>query len=285
MDFKRVETIFLVAFLGLNLFLFSIYQEGLRQASEVAEPNRSEMIEQRLKKDEIDFPEDFSGDKKEGYYLSAEAVDMAELVRQTRVGLSDNDLYRQNTTITNNMFVHFPEGEYAIDSEEPLEGLNHFLQEPTAALASEQYVYMDNLSDLKSDKKKIVAAQSYEGIPFEDETAMMDITVEDQNGVLKIVKYTETQITNIEQLREKMELISEREAISTLYVNNKLPKQAKIVWTKLAYSRIYQVQEKNVYVPMWFVAVKLPDKTTQIESVHAINKTITTGNLVRKVEN
>ncbi len=41
---------------------------------------------------------------------------------------------------------------------------------------------------------------------------------------------------------------------------------------------------KNVYVPVWHVAIETSDKVVQIESVNAFSNTIVTNNTVPKVE-
>lgn len=82
----------------------------------------------------------------------------------------------------------------------------------------------------------------------------------------------------------KTELYTEEEAINTLYINNKIPRGSKILWRQLAYSCILKVREKNVYVPVWHVAIETSDKVVQIESVNAFSNTIVTNNTVPKVE-
>ena len=57
-----------------------------------------------------------------------------------------------------------------------------------------------------------------------------------------------------------------------------------ILWRQLAYSCILKVREKNVYVPVWHVAIETSDKVVQIESVNAFSNTIVTNNTVPKVE-
>lgn len=285
MDFKRVEWIFLVAFLGLNMFLFSIYHERLQTESSMVASTPTQGIEERLKKDDIGFPGSFSSEKREGYYLSAEQSDMNKAIRNLRDEQGDSDVLKGNTTVTDNVATSYPTASYVIDVDEPEDSLNNFLHQEQVVLFGTDYTYMPNLSTLSDEKNSLVLAQSFEGIPFEDDTSKMEITLEKQEDHLVISKYSSTHISDIEKLREKMELISEREAVNTLYVNNKIPAKAKILWVQLAYSRIYQVHDKNVYVPVWFVEIETEEKGRQIESVHAINKTIMTGNLVRKVEN
>ena len=60
MDFKRVEGIFLVVFLFLNMFLFYVYQEGKTEQKTVSTGTISENIEERLRADDIKVPHSLS---------------------------------------------------------------------------------------------------------------------------------------------------------------------------------------------------------------------------------
>ncbi|MGG2385723.1 two-component system regulatory protein YycI, partial [Enterococcus faecium] len=48
MDFKRIEWIFFLAFLGLNVFLFNVYSEARSEHQMVSQSNQTIPIEQRL---------------------------------------------------------------------------------------------------------------------------------------------------------------------------------------------------------------------------------------------
>ena len=207
MDFKRIEWIFFLAFLGLNVFLFNIYSEARSEQQNVLQSNQTIPIEQRLaSKDQV--------------------------------------------------------------------------------LYGDEYHYRKNLSLLDQEYPTIVASQSYETIPFNDSSSRIDMTLASSDKLLQIAKYTQTHISNITPLREKMTLYSEKEAVNTLYLNNKLPSHSKILWTELAYTRILIVGDRNVYIPAWFVAVKADaDVNIQIETVNAFSNRIITNNAVQKVEN
>lgn len=64
MDFKRIEWIFFLAFLGLNMFLFGIYQEGLKEENNVSYSDQTDSIEKRLNKDGISYKGTLSGEKR-----------------------------------------------------------------------------------------------------------------------------------------------------------------------------------------------------------------------------
>lgn len=71
MDFKKIEWIFFVAFLGLNVFLFRSYQETISQENNVIRSGQTESIQQRLSSDDISYTGKISSESRQGYYLSA----------------------------------------------------------------------------------------------------------------------------------------------------------------------------------------------------------------------
>lgn len=281
MDFKRIEWIFFLAFLGLNIFLFGIYREGLQEEHNVAYSDQTEPIENRLAKDDITYKGTLSAEKPEGYYLSGEQTDFAAAIKKGQV--EHKNFYNSGTDITDNTLVNYPQKNYFIDEKDVETSLRAFLSEKDAVLYGNEYQYFPEISKLKSSTPEVLAVQTYKGIPFYDDTAKLIISEEKADNLLKITKYTQTHIENIEELRDKMDLYSQRDAVDTLYVNNKIPSNSKLSFIKLAYSRIYKVREKNVYVPVWFVGIINSD-SSQIEQVNAVSNTIITNNTVPKVE-
>ena len=89
-----------------------------------------------------------------------------------------------------------------------------------------------------------MAAQSYKGIPFRDDTAKLSILADTSGELWKISKYSQTHIENIEELRDKTDLYSNRDAIDTLYMNNRIPSNSKITFIKLAYSKFIKFVRK-----------------------------------------
>ena len=75
MDFKRIEWIFFFAFLGLNLFLFNLYREAQIEQNITYRTNETIPIQKRLSSENIQYEEEFSKDKLQGYYLSGVQTD------------------------------------------------------------------------------------------------------------------------------------------------------------------------------------------------------------------
>ena len=63
MDFKKIEWIFFVAFLGLNVFLFSSYHDAVYQENNVIRSDQTESIQKRLASDDITYTGKISSEK------------------------------------------------------------------------------------------------------------------------------------------------------------------------------------------------------------------------------
>lgn len=292
MDFKRIEWIFFVAFLGLNLFLFGIYQKGLKEEDRVSYSEQTDRIEKRLAKDDITYKGALSNKKLEGYYLSGEQTNFYDAIQKEREN-RDRNFFKSGTELIDNSLTVYPQinhakTSYFIDNKNVATSLAAFLNDKDNILFGTEYHYLPDFSNLEGDFPEIIAAQSYKEIMFKDDTAQISFKLEKSDesaGIHQIYKYTQTHIQGIEELREKMELYSERDAIETLYINNKISSNSKIIFRNLAYARIYKIREKNVYVPVWFIGIKSGENNLQVEQVNAMSNTIITNNTVPKVEN
>lgn len=267
------------------MFLFSIYNESQNEENSISRYNQTDTIEKRLANDNISVSGKLSNKKNEGYYLSGEQTDMYTALENAREKRGDEQLLNTGVSISENTLTSILKNNSYISEEKIEDSLTEFLQKKDRVLFGEEYTYLSRFSTTDDDYHQLIAVQTFEGIPFYDETARIDVSLEKTGDLLKISKYTQTHISDIEMLREKMDLYTERDIINTLYTNNRIPSGSKIKWSQLAYSRILKVREKNVYVPVWFVAIETAEKTVQLESVNAISNTITTNAIVPKINN
>lgn len=271
--------LFLV-FIGLNIFLFSIYWNNQHEQSLVTNSNQREDILQRLENDDIRVTDEVTDEHKEGYYLSAEQDTFDSLLNgdsnSTIVGAWD---------ISDKVLSSSPTGDTDFDLKKATSSFKHLMKDKEFILDGEEYTYLPDISKKDDDLGKIVGVQTYEGIPFIDETSRVTLDIVKNDDQERVSKYTQTHLKEIEPLREKMTLYSEKEILNTLYINNNIPSKSTITNVYLGYFRTLEVREKNVYVPVWFVKIKTSEKTTQIEKVNALNNQVITNNLVPKVEN
>lgn len=284
MDFKRIEWLFFLVFLSLDIFLFTLYWEGMNEENSVSLTEQTESIEKRLAKEKITYSGQLSNEKFEGYYLSAEQTNFGQFELQ-------NDFYNR-VDRTENTITVYPQMKnnvtnYFINGKEVKKSLETFLYAKDNVVYGDQYEYLAEFSNINIDFPEVYVFQKYKNISFKDDTAQISFKLEklgEQEGLYKINKYTQAHIQEVEELRDKMDLYSEKDAIDTLYINNKITSNSKIVFRKLAYSRIYKIREKNVYVPVWFIGIQAHENTLQIEQVNAMNNIIITTSLVPKVE-
>lgn len=276
MDFKRVEGIFLVVFLFLNMFLFYVYQEGKTEQKTVSTGTISENIEERLRADDIKVPHSLSEKIQQGFYLSAEEGNFYE---EAKGQLKNQEWQVNDSQLTSQLFT---KTDTVVSGEDLEKEVDSFIKAKGNVLFAKEY----QLSKVDNQEGvKYTFHQAWEGIPFNDETSQLNINLlKDESGASTIESYEQTYLTNIEALRDPQKLISEREAIISLYTNNRLQSGNKIKWIELGYTRIFTVREKNVYIPAWFVAVESNKNNVQVEKVNAFSSAIISSN-VSEVKN
>lgn len=264
MDFRRIELIFLFVFCGLNLFLYTSYKNSVTETM-TPETNLSTTLEKRLANDNISYSGNFSTEQQSGYYLTGEQSNLFSKV---------NQLKNQSYKIEENKLVgtFYTSEEVTVKSKDSKKKFGDFIKKPENIISGSSYTFSEKASQVDG---QLVYVENWEGIPFNDDTAKLTLLVtEDSHKNMTLTGYEQEHIENIEPLREKQDLISERDAIITLYMNMKLPAESKIKWTQLAYTRIFTAQNKNVYIPVWFVAIQTNKSSVQVERVNAFTNTI-----------
>ena len=285
MDFKRIEAIFLVAFLCLDIFLFSIYRQSQNEQTPI---NNSSTIKitQRLKEDKIKYEGKISYEHMDGYYLSATQTNLnTELQNMKKTKKFENvDVLR--SSVKDNLLSLTPEKDLSVNKKGQIPTLvRETLTNQKEIILGKDYRYQEEIHQQSDGYLDVYACQKYEGIPINDITAQIKFTLKKNDENYRLEKIQQMHLSNLTALREKMPLVSEEDALTTLYINNKLSKNDEILWSKLAYTLVLQVRGKNVYVPAWFVSIRHEDKKEQVEIVNAFRNRIITNAAVRKVEN
>lgn len=269
MDFRRIELIFLFVFCGLNLFLYTSYKNSVTETM-TPETNLSTTLEKRLANDNISYGGNLSTEQKSGYYLTGEQSNLFSKVNQLK-----NQSYKNEENKLVGTF--YTSEEVTVKSKDSKKEFGDFIKKSENIIFGSSYTFSEKASQVDG---QLVYVENWEGIPFNDDTAKLTLLVtEDGHKNMTLTGYEQEHIENIEPLREKQDLISERDAIITLYMNMKLPGESKIKWTQLAYTRIFTAQNKNVYIPVWFVAIQTNKSSVQVERVNAFTNTILSSNV------
>ncbi|AYW47008.1 hypothetical protein C7K38_00645 [Tetragenococcus osmophilus] len=286
MGFRKIGWIFFFAFLGLNIFLFSIYKAADGQDDVVYRSDQKVPIEERLDSEDITYHGEFSEKQHKGYYLSGNPTDMQEALDDERDRQDDSNLLEEQTSIDDQTLTHSVTEENALtDTSQTETMVDRFLGDQDEVLFGDEYSYLSDASSFSGEYPSLIAAQSYEGIPIDDSSSRIEIELSEQDDRWQFDNYTQTHVSDLIPLREAIPLYSEEEIMNTLYVNNKIPNDSEIKWSHLAYTLTLKVRGQNVYVPAWTVAIEDEDGQTQIEKVNALTNRVITNSSVQTVEN
>ncbi|MFC7054780.1 two-component system regulatory protein YycI [Enterococcus alcedinis] len=285
MDFKRIEWIFFFAFLGLNLFLFSMYREAKLDQNITSRTNETIPLYKRLASENIKYEGDFSARKRDGYYLSGVPTDFEQALKSERERLKQPDLLSKQTTIDENVLTHTINDVIMMtDRSQVEEVLSKILNQPHLVLFGDEYQYIAEDTNLMNDNPEIVAGQYYEEIPINDPASRLTLRLEKEADHWSVDQYIQTHISELQPLRESMPTYSEREAINTLYINNQIPPNSKILWRKLAYKMTLIVRGQAIFVPTWFIQIETNNNEVKTEMVNAFTNRIITNSVIATVE-
>lgn len=140
MDFKRIQIIFLITFVIIDVFLFSLFHRNQSiQTENLTNGNQSSIVEE-MRNDQITFNHRLSTKSGQGYYLAAKPSNdlhskMAELS-------SNQDVHYSNRKI-NSQFKH----PVPVNTKHPEKTIDQKLNNPTFLIHGDQYRYSRNLSN------------------------------------------------------------------------------------------------------------------------------------------
>ncbi|QOX66098.1 two-component system regulatory protein YycI [Levilactobacillus brevis] len=244
MDFRRIEWLFLVAFIVIDIFLFAAFQRDTSGETDTSS-NRSSSdttILKEMRADNISFkaPSKKSG---EGYYIS---TSNDSSIKSNLTSLSNQTVrYQSDGTITST----FKTPITGVDTQHPDKTLDTVVSNSTLILNGTDYTYNAKLSS----RNTVVYTQKVADGPIYSRYGEIRFSLTNAGTV---TGYTQGYLANVSTLREKTETISERKALIWLYQYNQIPNNTKVVWTKLAYTRYFNLKNSSVYIPTWVVAVK-----------------------------
>lgn len=249
MNFRRIEIIFLVTFIAIDIFLFGMFQKNTDlQAENVSQGDSNAKIVKEMRNDQIRV-DDLSNKKGFAYYLSGTQDDllrdqMGQLVNQTPhyIGHELESEFKEPVTVS---------------ADAPQKTINRMMSDPTFILFGDEYTYNKQLSTSRT----IVYSQKAMGGLMYSSEAQIRFAL---NSNHQIVSYSQTYLQDIKSLREKSETISETRALIWLYQYNEIPNNTKVAWTELGYTKLLSIDDDRVFIPTWIIAIK-PQNSTQVQ--------------------
>ncbi|WP_125606388.1 two-component system regulatory protein YycI [Lapidilactobacillus bayanensis] len=262
MDFRRIEWIFLIVFIGLDIFLGVSYMQNNNNIvfSDDQTASTSSTILRDMRDDNITVGS-LSTKQSEGYYLSSQVTDP---LRQYLSELS-------NQTYSYNRATHILRSEF---------GIPVLLSKKKAVAELKLYVKTGNNIIFGSHYEYSAGLSSNDNIVFIQKTKHGAIIDSQGELVFKIsnnavVSYTQTYVSDLTVLREKQTTISAYDAVQLLYISSEIPENSKIIWCKLGYSELINVRGSVIFVPVWNVMVQHKGTNNEaLKKVNALNSTV-----------
>ncbi|MCF6515584.1 hypothetical protein GSH19_05380 [Lactobacillus sp. S2-2] len=259
MDFKKIQQIFLVAFILIDMFLFVMYQQNSNiQSDNTQTSNETVLKEMRRVKINFDNP---SNKTSNGYYLSA--------VKNTNLAKQVNKLNNQQIK-TSKYEIHSTLNQpISINPNDPSESIDQLLKRNNFILDGTSYKYNQDLSS----KSQIVYTQKSYGLDFFGSKIIFN--VKDN----QVTSYVQNNLIDVKVLKEKAPTISAEKAITLLYQYNGIQDDSSILWSRLTYTKSLKIQNSGVYIPTWLIALK-KDNQVEYKKINAFDGSVVNTEVV-----
>lgn len=246
MDFKKIENIFLMTFLLLNIYLLISYlnRSDIQYASTA--PDQVNLLRE-MEQIGIDLP-NLTEENQQVYYVQADRNSLLEdnvdqLENQAGSIAQDGTLY--NSILSDPIEIEGTPEEGFTDAD--FERLNAFINSP-AVLFGEEYTF------LRYDQadNRFVFAQEVNGIPVADGTSEISLFYGSDGN---IISYQQSFAGPMTIQGSPLDVITDRQAIETLFQNNEISSNSIIGQPILSYQRTLYLEDLSMYGPIWYVPV------------------------------
>lgn len=268
LDFKRVEKIFILAFVLLNLFLFVSFLNR-QDIQYISSESTSVDIVSEIKDSGIELPK-LTGDPSQADNIYSMQANTHNLLEEEMEQLSDDQTGMVNEDGT--FYKSLLSDSIKLDgdpshgfSEKDLTAVENFVTSSRVLFGDEyRYSHFDLLSS------RFVFYQSVNGIPVADGTSEISLYV---NADGEIFSYEQTYAGPMSEQGSPLTLITNQRAIEILFSNNQLPENSKIHPLKLIYRRNLHLEDLSMYSPVWLIQVETDSELLSLR-VDAVRGTL-----------
>lgn len=266
MDFKKIENIFLLAFVFLNVYLLVSYinRAGMQYANSPAEQIN---IIREMRDMGIQIPGNLSDDNPRIYYMQANSNNLI----QDNV----NSLENQAGSVTSDGTLYTSILSEPIEIEgDPSEGVtDQQLSKLSAFVNSSAILFGDQYEFLRYDNEgnRFIFSQVVGDTPVGDGTSEISFYYGRSDG--EIISYQQTYAGPMQQQGDSVEVISAKEAVEFLFQSNELRSNAVISTPILTYQRTLALEDLSIYGPVWLIPVT-ESSESRVLRVNAKDRTI-----------
>ncbi|MFC6463478.1 two-component system regulatory protein YycI [Marinilactibacillus sp. GCM10026970] len=268
MDFKKIENIFLLAFVFLNVYLLVGYinRTGMQYANS---PSEQINIIRDMRDIGIQIPGNLSDEKLNVYYMQANSNNLIQdninsLENQAGSVTSDGTLY--TSILSEPIEIEGDPSEGVTDQQ--LAKLQSFVNS-SSILFGDQYEFLryDN------EENRFIFSQIVNDRPVGDGTSEISFYYGRSDG--NIISYQQTYAGPMQQQGDSVEVISAKEAVEFLFQSNELSSNAVVSTPILTYQRTLALEDLSIYGPAWLVPITESNES-RVLRVNAKDRTMIT---------
>lgn len=261
-DWSKTKTIFILAFLTLDIYLAIEFFE-LRNQSDFAILQEA-TIEEKLEVEGIvysDLPDDID----KSFYITAKSKDftlneVAKLENQALVLTNTNIEEEAFRTLNMKLDKPFPLPEVNMQSK-----INQFLKDNVISGELYHYWYTDEESN------SIICIQTYNNQNIfqsrEDHIGMIIFHLNEDN---EIYSYEQSMLEEIKKVEEQESAISALKAIEALYNKNYLTPNSELVNIQYGYYTHIPLSNQQILAPTWHIIVETENSERKDFYVNAL---------------
>jgi regulatory protein YycI of two-component signal transduction system YycFG len=272
LNFKKVEIIFILAFLILNVFLINIFVNKYVSTASQSIDNREVDIVTEFEAKNIQYDE-ISDEVLRIPFIRAlnttvDEEDVVDVTEDTQsIEVNENHILSQiNTPIQlEGVDVDTPAGDL---SDSALASLNQFMNNEVFQGSQYRFVSYD-----KAASEVTYMQETASGAVIADGTGEIVFQVNDDFAVYA---YDQTITGGTAIQGDERTVISEKQALENAYLNNGIPEDSTIVRTFLSYRVTLVLEDMTLYHPVWTLLIRTNEDTTQRVFVDGINGAIMT---------
>lgn len=246
MDFKKIENIFLVAFLLLNVYLFIGFLNRYDLQYAATSPSQVNLIRE-MEQVGVELPV-FEEAELEIFAMQADANNLLEEEVERLEGqagsITEDGTFYQSILSDPIELEGTPDEGFGT---EDIETLDEFVNSPSI-LFGEEYEY----NRFDAEESRFVYFQNVNGIPIADGSSEISLYVDNEGN---IYSYQQTYAGPMTEQGSPLEIISDRQAVEILFQNNEISSNVTVRQPTLVYYRTLHLEDLSLYGPVWLVRI------------------------------
>ncbi|MED4828535.1 two-component system regulatory protein YycI [Bacillus atrophaeus] len=249
MEWNKTKTIFIIAFLVLDIFLG--YQFFEKRSSSEYDVIKNSSVQTDMNEDHITYGT-LSDNAKEGSRITANQKSFTKEEIESLKGQKPKmDMPSDKHKVT----------KLKMEFTSPIALSKDSVEDDAKALVSSEFQDGEEykLWKVDKDKKQVIFFQTYQGKYIyqenDDASEMIGQVILHLNDKNEVVSYEQSTLDTFKEI-QKESLISELDAVESLYYQNLLKAHSTVKTVKFGYIAQYPLTSTQVLAPVWRITVE-----------------------------